>query len=156
MSDHVLAIIEVSQPRRWMGIGMHYFIGFLFIYLGWFSSLEVSMKIMLICLGLCMFWAGKRMRDATTGWLEFTETGLFNEKGEMVVLLNEIASVDRGIFAFKPSNGFLITLKSPTQFRWKPGLWWRFGRRLGIGGVTRAGQTKVVADLISMRLKGFH
>ncbi|MCY4303215.1 MAG: hypothetical protein OXC62_00250 [Aestuariivita sp.] len=153
MSDNVLAIIEVSQPRRWIGVGMHYFIGLLLIYLGWFSSLGVLFKMMLICLGFCMFWAGKRMYNATTGWLEFTENGLFNEKGEVVVLLKNIVGIDRGIFAFKPSNGFLITLKSPNKFSWEPGLWWRIGRRLGVGGVTHVGQAKVVADLISIKLK---
>ena len=34
----------------------------------------------------------------------------------------------------------------------EPGLWWRIGRRIGVGGVTPASQSKVMADLITARL----
>ena len=57
--------------------------------------------------------------------------------------LKNIARVERGLFAFKPSNGFLILLNNPMSRAWHPGLWWRFGRRIGIGGVTPQAEGKV-------------
>ena len=45
-----------------------------------------------------------------------------------------------------------LKTKTPAARRWEPGLWWRIGRRIGVGGVTPASQSKVMADLISARL----
>jgi hypothetical protein len=37
--------------------------------------------------------------------------------------IDEIASLDRGTFAFKPSNGFLLRLSRKGTRVWRPGLW---------------------------------
>ena len=73
---------------------------------------------------------------------------------EIRARMDEIDRVERGAFAFKPSNGFLVHLKKPGHRAWQPGLWWRMGRKLGIGGVTPAGQAKFMADMIALRLRG--
>ena len=74
--------------------------------------------------------------------------------GPCALPLDEIARVERGTFAFKPSNGFVIRLNAPAARVWAPGLWWRFGKRLGVGGVTPAGQGKAMADVIAARIGG--
>jgi hypothetical protein len=60
--------------------------------------------------------------------------------------------VERGAFAFKPSNGFLVRLDKPLGRGWAPGLWWRLGRLLGVGGVTSASQSKAMAEILSLEL----
>ncbi|HAR51528.1 MAG TPA: hypothetical protein DCS45_06565, partial [Roseovarius nubinhibens] len=50
---------------------------------------------------------------------------------------------------FKPSNGFIVILKEAQKPRWEPGMWWRLGRRVGIGGVTGAAEAKAMAEVIS-------
>jgi hypothetical protein len=65
---------------------------------------------------------------------------------------DEIKRVERGALAFKPSNGFLLTLEQPQPRAWVPGLWWRVGRRVGIGGITPAGEGRYMADQIAFRL----
>ena len=60
--------------------------------------------------------------------------------------------MDRGTFAFKPSNGFLLRTATKQPRLWKPGLYWRMGRRIGVGGITRAAEAKLMADVIAVRL----
>jgi hypothetical protein len=31
---------------------------------------------------------------------------------------------------------------------WVPGLWWRIGRSVGVGGMTGAAETKMMAEMI--------
>jgi len=64
----------------------------------------------------------------------------------------DIERVDRGVFAFKPSNGFLVRTREPSARAWRPGLWWRFGRRIGVGGVTSANQTKAMSEILAAML----
>jgi hypothetical protein len=36
--------------------------------------------------------------------------------------------------------------------RWQPGLWWRLGKRVGVGGVAPGHQTKAMAQIIEALL----
>jgi hypothetical protein len=67
--------------------------------------------------------------------------------------MDGIRSVERGAFAFKPSHGFTLVMKEKQPRAWAPGLWWRLGRRVGVGGVTSAGQTKFMAEQIALRIE---
>ena len=76
-----------------------------------------------------------------------------DSSGTVLARIDEIRSVVRGTFALKPSNGFTLVLNSKKPRAWMPGLWWRLGRRVGVGGVTNAGQAKFMAERISMMIK---
>ena len=100
-------------------------------------------------------WLAEQMRKATAGRLELTRSGLREQSGLEVVHLDNIKAVERGMFAFKPSNGFLIRTHKPVGGRaWRPGLWWRMGRRIGVGGITSAGQAKFMADMMAVMYDG--
>jgi hypothetical protein len=43
----------------------------------------------------------------------------------------------------------MLRLSDKAPRAWYPGLWWRMGRRVGIGGVTSAAQTKAMAEIIA-------
>lgn len=79
-----------------------------------------------------------------------TTTGLYDHTGAAIAPLDNIDKVDRALFTFKPSNGFLVRLKTPGPRAWQPGMWWRVGTRVGVGGVTSGAATKIVADTLSM------
>ncbi|MBL4559156.1 MAG: hypothetical protein JKP98_25190 [Rhodobacteraceae bacterium] len=64
----------------------------------------------------------------------------------------EIERVDRGALAFKPSGGFVLHLAAPGTAGWAPGLWWRVGRRLGVGGATNPMEGRAMADIIAVRI----
>ncbi|TNF59629.1 MAG: hypothetical protein EP307_10030, partial [Rhodobacteraceae bacterium] len=140
------------QGRRWMGVGMLYFLGALLLYVAFATPPETAFQIMLIVLGLAGLGLGEKMRRATEGRLVLTEAGLFDGEGLKLAAFEDFASVERGFLAFKPSNGFLLHLKTRAPRRWHPGLYWRFGRTIGVGGVTAAAQGKIMADMIAARL----
>ena len=144
--------IEASQPRRWLGVGMLVFLGALLIYVAFATPPELAWQVFLLVAGGVSLWVGDKMRRTTDGWIELRDDQLVTQDGEVIATLDDIEKVDRGLLAFKPSNGFMLKTRTPAARRWEPGLWWRIGRRIGVGGVTPASQSKVMADLISARL----
>ncbi len=152
MSDPFQPKIAASQPRRWLGVGMLLFLGGLLIYVAFATPPDLAWQVFLLLMGGASLWVGDKMRRATEGWIELTDDALVTHTGEVIALIDQIEKVERGMLAFKPSNGFMIKTKNPAARRWEPGLWWRMGRRIGVGGVTPASQSKVMADLISAKL----
>ena len=65
--------------------------------------------------------------------------------GRLIARLDDIERVDTTAFAYRPATGFLIFLRSPAPFAVAPGMWWRAGRRIGIGGVTTKTEGKIMA-----------
>jgi hypothetical protein len=106
----------------------------------------------LVGTGVASLWAAWAQWRATARGLVLTRAGLFDTKGAEIAALEDIEAADRGLFAFKPSNGFLLRLARPAPLGWAPGLWWRLGRRVGVGGATPGGETRAMADLISILL----
>jgi hypothetical protein len=102
--------------------------------------------------GAASLWTGWRQWQATEAALELTESELRSTTGEILARIDEIEALDRGLFAFRPSNGFVLKLSSRRPRRWAPGLWWRLGRRVGVGGVTGAAQTRAFAELLTVLL----
>lgn len=151
-TQEVLAEVGVSAPRRWMGVAMLVAIGGLVIYVALSTPPAPGWQAFLIATGLAALWIAERMRRATGGRIELTTTELREIGGETIALVSEIEAVDRGFFAFKPSNGFLLRTSRPGARRWRPGLWWRMGRRVGVGGVTPARQTKMISEMLAAML----
>ncbi|MFK7751456.1 MAG: hypothetical protein AB8B51_02795 [Sedimentitalea sp.] len=127
-------------------------IGGLVIYVAFATPPDLVWQIFLLVTGIVALWMADKMRRATEYTLELTETELRDNTGHVLAKVSEIQSVDAGFFAFKPSNGFLIKTQQAAERTWRPGLWWRLGRRVGIGGVTAKSQTKFMSDTISAML----
>lgn len=79
---------------------------------------------------------------------------LLDDTGVEICLLEDIAKVERGFALFKPSSGFVLALHAPRARGWAPGLWWRVGRRVGIGGATPSRAGRNMADAITAALAG--
>ena len=109
-------------------------------------------QVFLLVIGGFALWFSIHMWQATGHVLTLTEDALTDSDGTVIARLDEIEKVDRSPFAMKPSNGFVIFLKEPAPRAWRPGLWWRMGRRVAIGGVTSGAATKPVADMMAARL----
>ena len=86
------------------------------------------------------------MYDATQHHIILTDQSLISTSGEIICTLDNVEAVDRGLFAMKPSNGFVIKTKTADVRRWVPGLWWRIGGRIGVGGVTQPGEAKFLVE----------
>ena len=148
--DEVLATIYASTTRRWIAVLSMLGLGILLIYIAFAQPPALGWQVFLILIGAGSMWLGDALRRATERVIELTETELRDSSGEVIALVDDIQSVDRGFFAFKPSNGFLMRTRAPVgKRRWLPGLWWRLGRTIGVGGVTPGHQTKVASEILS-------
>ncbi|MEL7011741.1 MAG: hypothetical protein AAFO72_00520 [Pseudomonadota bacterium] len=153
MSDEVITTLYASPSRRYLGIVMLLLLGGLLIYTALAHPPdELGWQAFLLGMGAVFLWVSERMRQATSRGVELTENGLRGSDGEVIASIDDIHSVDRSIFVFKPSNGFVVRLNRSAPARWMPGLWWRMGKRIGIGGVTPGGGGKVMADMLAAML----
>ncbi|WP_298972454.1 hypothetical protein [uncultured Roseobacter sp.] len=148
----VLATVAASNGRRFLGIGMLGFLGALVIYVAFISPPSFGWQVFLIALGVVSLMMADAMRRSTAHVLELTKTELRDSGGVVIAKVEDITGIDRGAFAFKPSNGFLLHMKNPEPRKWRPGLWWRFGRRVGVGGMTPGRQTKYMSEIIAVML----
>jgi hypothetical protein len=152
MNDDVLAIVEASAVRRWMGVLMMASLGGLVIFIALSAPPEPFWQVFLIITGVAALWMAEKMRSATRSRIELTAQEMRTSEGQVIARVSDIDKVERGMFAFKPSNGFLVRLRHVHPRIWRPGLWWCSGRKIGVGGVTSAGQTKAMAEILSVLL----
>lgn len=146
-----IAELQISQGRRWLGVLALGILGVVLAGHGLLSpERSVSVQIVSVVLGAGFLWQAWRHLTMSKTGIVLTEDGLFDDSGDLICAFDNIGSVDRGMFAFKPTNGFLIRLRRPAGFRWIPGLYWRIGKRVGVGGATRSTEARVMADRLKI------
>lgn len=148
--NEVLATAGASAGRRILGLGSLGLLGVMLIYIGISQSPDIQWRLFLLVLGGGSLWMVDRMRRATASRIELTETELRDSDGTLIARVEDIDGLDRGFFAFKPSNGFLMRTTNTAPAQWRPGMWWRVGRRIGVGGMMPAHQSKQVAEIIAI------
>ncbi|ABD56356.1 hypothetical protein [Jannaschia sp. CCS1] len=152
--DEHLASIIPRAPRRVVAVG---FIVSLAVIVWTVAALRppehFGYMLFLVFFGAGCFWLGYTMWHASAREIELTRSELREVGGRVLCTVDNVARVDRGAFAFKPAGGFLIRLKEPHAPRvYAPGLWWRWGRTLAVGGVTARQDGKNVADMMIVML----
>lgn len=149
----IIAELYPPPARRWIGLGMLYGLGALLVILAAVRPPEAPGWILfLLAAGAAALWCAEKTRRATALGLRLTEQGLFDTSGRCIAAMGDIQEVDRGLFAFKPSNGFLLITESVQDNAWRPGLYWIIGRRIGVGGVVSRAQSKLMAEAITLTL----
>ncbi|WP_341864057.1 hypothetical protein [Gymnodinialimonas sp. 57CJ19] len=148
--NEVLATIEPRPLRRGVAVG---FVVSLAVVVWTVAALRppeyFSYMLFLVFFGAGCFWLGYAMWQASRKTIELTRTELREVGGRVLCTIDNVARVDRGAFAFKPASGFLVRLKEPHAPRvYAPGVWWRWGRTLAVGGVTARQDGKNVADMM--------
>jgi di/tricarboxylate transporter len=152
--DGVYARVTASPVRRSFGYVVLCALGLLLVYFAFGSLVGFGGRVFLLLVGMAILYLAERMRRATTVELVLTADTLAENGGRILARIDEIARVERGAFAAKPSNGFSLVMKTKQPRAWAPGLWWRIGTRVGVGGVTAAGASKFMAEQIALRLSG--
>lgn len=153
LDDEVIIAIAPSPFRRWVGVGCLWILGGLLILLS-LSDAGGLWRLFFLVSGLVALWGGDVLRRATAEGIELTRTEVRTTGGRVLARVENVAGVERGAFALKPSNGFLVRLKTPEGRGWAPGLWWQRGKLLGVGGVIGGGETRAMADLLAALIKG--
>ena len=146
----VLCSLEPSPSRTLFGALMLVLLaGFLF-YIGFSdASNNLVSRIALPGLGIASLLSAYRIYAVSQDKILLTRDALRTRDGTLVANIGDVERVETGLLAMKPSNGFLLILKKPMKRAWYPGLWWRFGKRIGIGGITSKHGGKVMAGAIA-------
>ncbi len=155
-SDGEIAV-GVSTGRRAFGAATLGLLGALLLWLA-VAAPPASLPLMLflVACGIAATAQALRLVTATSAGLLYAG-GILREaapEGRVLARLEDIEGVDRGVFAFKPSNGFVLTLRrgAPGARGWAPGLWWRVGRRVGVGGAVRAAEARTLAEILALQV----
>lgn len=152
-TDPVLRMAP-SRPRLLIGVGVLAALGALVIDIAVSGSFGLAARLAVLAVAAAAFLLAWRLWSAGRVALEL-DGGVLREtggEGRVLARVAEIRAVDRGVFAFKPSNGFLLRLDAPAPGAWVPGVWWRRGRVVGVGGLIPARQTRLVAETIALEL----
>lgn len=148
-----LCTITPSPPRRIFGALVLVALGAILIRLGLGAApLWLALRLGLIVLGVGALMLCAALWRATGAGLALYPDRIADTAGHDLLRIADVAGVERGAFAFKPSNGFLLRLKTPQPRAWAPGLWWRLGRKMGVGGVISGSEGRQMAEAISALL----
>ena len=154
-TDDVIAILRVSKARRIFSLAVQVALGLLLVWVALtLPERQLVIQALLLLLGLGALWQALAVWRATGTDVVLTRTGLHDSTGRTIATLDHIENVQRGAFAFKPSNGFSLKLTEPAPRAWVPGVWWRLGTRVGIGGATSGKAAKQMADVIALMKAG--
>jgi hypothetical protein len=151
--SEILVKLEVAQGRRMFGVLSIAGLGITLLYIAAvYPPAIISALFALVAVGALFIWASYRLYRSTDNTILLTREAITTQSGRVLCRLEDIAKVDRGFFAFKPSNGFLVLLKERGERSWAPGMWWHLGKHLGIGGVTSPRQSKEMVSIIQIIL----
>lgn len=150
----VLAELRPSPPRRIVGVVILGSLGSVLIYLALaYPPAAVGWTVFLVAFGALSLWLAVRMWQCTAIGLVLTDTTLSDQDGRLLARVDQIRAVNRGVFAFKPAGGFTLALHTSAPRAWAPGLWWRLGRSVGVGGVTHRHEARYMAEVLDALIK---
>lgn len=147
--NEVLAEVRASAGRRALGIASLLLLAVVLLWVALAHPPAPLWQLFVIAVAAAALWAAQGMYRATASRIELTPLELRDADGTVIARTADIQSIDRGFFAFKPSNGFLLKTTGGGGRTWRPGMWWRLGNRVGIGGMTPGSQTKFMSEIIS-------
>ncbi|MEM9757290.1 MAG: hypothetical protein AAF914_14915 [Pseudomonadota bacterium] len=149
----ILARLTPAPARRAIAAGAPAGLAGVILYLAATQpSQSAILSLALLALAAGCIWVAVAIWKATAQGIELTTEDLREEGGRQLCHLDEIASVDRGLFSFRPSGGFAVILKARKPRVYAPGLWWRAGKRVMVGGATNGGAGKAMADILRVEL----
>lgn len=150
----VVAVLTPSPMRRWVTLVIWLGLAALLIGLSFMlPKPNLLTQAALIGIGAFLLWRMRVFYEDTAQDLILSRSGLFDSTGRELFSIADVASVERGAFSAKPSNGFAVILTQAQPRAWVPGMWWRIGRRVGVGGVIPGKAARDMADVIAMMLQ---
>ena len=149
-SDHVLVRVSASAFRRWSALGLLIVFAIIMVQIAVeLPSDRLAAKAGLTAMGALLIFQAVRVWSNSRFSLELTPEGLrWTKTGEYLARIEEIEDVNTSIIALRPATGFLVILRSASAPRSAPGMWWRVGKRIGVGGVTPKYEAKAMAEML--------
>lgn len=147
--NQVLLELRPSLPRLWFAVVVQGALGVLLLWVALaHPPADLVWRVFLFVGGGLMAWSAVTLAKRADRRLVLTREALLDSGGGEVCKIDQIRAVRRGVFSFKPARGFALILDAGKPRAWVPGLWWRAGRRVGVGGVTGAAETRLLAETI--------
>ncbi|WP_428543762.1 hypothetical protein [Profundibacter sp.] len=152
-NTEVIATVMPSTIRRYSGLAVLALLGGILVYIALATPpSSLFLRVLMLGIGGLVLWAAELMRRATLHGVVLTRDELRTTNGRVLARVEDMTGVVRGSFSLKPSNGFSVLTKTSQQKAWAPGIWWRFGKRVGVGGVTAASQAKYMSEILAAML----
>lgn len=147
--DRPLVTLRPSPPRLWFSVGSIGLLGGLMLWIALaHPPAELGWRAVLLLGGGGALWGAWRIVGLKDRALVLTEAALVDSRHGEICRIEDVARVNRGVFAAKPARGFVLSVSGARGRHWVPGLWWRMGRSVGVGGMTGAAETKLMAEMI--------
>ena len=152
--DEVLVSVKAEPARRLFGAGALFLLCVIVLWHGYKNYSLTDEGLVQIFLGLAGMFAALRFWRGSDNGLELTPTELRETRGRQIVRITDIVAVQREAFGIiKPTNGFVIVTREKLPAAISPGIWWRLGRRIGVGGLTGGGEGRAMVELLQEMLK---
>lgn len=146
--------LRASKIRRVLACGVLVVIGGMFWWVGMQDDqMGWPSRAMMAGFGALWLWGAFELWRGTAGAVILNDTGIVDSSGAQVTSIENIAAIERGIVSMKPSHGMLLKLSESGSAKWVPGLWWRLGARVGIGGLTAKRDTRLFAEALEQRIR---
>ena len=153
-TEEILAQLSPAPGRWFFGLVVQYALAAVLLYIAIvFPPRELVFHVLLVGLAAGTIFLAERGRRVKRMTVYLGREGLWDSEGRAIARIDQIKSVERGALAFKPSNGFLLRMTTAPGRVWVPGLWWRVGKNVGVGGTTPAGASKFMAELVATLVK---
>lgn len=144
-----LITLRPSPPRLWFSVLSLGMLGALMVWIALaHPPADLAWRVLLLVGGGAIGWGAYRIVRLQDRALVLTQDTLTDTAAGLICRVDEIEALNRGVFAVKPARGFALTLARRGPRMWVPGLWWRIGRSVGVGGMTGAAETKMMAEMI--------
>lgn len=127
METEILAKVEATLLRRVIALASLVIVSGLLFSVALDQDSSPVLKLGGALFGLLSLWTGVHLFRATQYRVELREDGLWDSSGIRIVSLKDVAGIERGMLAFKPSNGFLMRTRVQSERAWRRG----FGGDLG-------------------------
>lgn len=147
--DASLITVRPSPARLWFSVFSLGALGALMLWIALaHPPADLGWRIFLLVGGGAIAWGGVSLIRLRERALVLTEEALIDTHRGEICRIADVAQVNRGVFTAKPARGFALKLTQRGDRSWVPGLWWRVGRSVGVGGMTGAAQTRLMAEMI--------
>lgn len=152
--EEVLLRVEIAPARRFVAMALSALIGLWMIYVGlWLDVPSTLWRAGLVAVGGLALVQAVRIRAIAVPGIELTATELREIGGRRIAALDGVVEVQRSFGLFKPMNGFVLHLAAPARAAMVPGVWWRFGRRVAVGGMLPRGGARQIALRMEAQVK---
>ena len=151
METHDENIIYVLPNHRmkFLGGAIFFLLVFLLYTLSELNNENTLMTFFLL-LGLVLLalWFKRFLKRYSKVGFQINSTGLYDLETNLICKIDDIHKVDVSPYTFKSANGFIVFSKTKSKFRSVPGLYWRLGNRISIGGLISKNESKFLSTTL--------